>query len=165
MHWESVFGIMPDTGGFRTRTVTINPVTSSMRCSTVPAYDSAENSLKTTCYPWYCVIGFHLSLWCNTFVCSYRLVIRKSLSSPLFLWSLTSRSYSFIIWAESEMPLRRFVYNLLTFSHINSAILIDSHPAAVILINIVINMAVVIYINISTMFSLLLSCFAFHPPL
>lgn len=46
MHWESVFGIMPDTGGFRTRTVTINPVTSSMRCSTVPAYDSAENSLK-----------------------------------------------------------------------------------------------------------------------
>lgn len=46
MHWESVFGIMPDTGGFRTRTVAINPVTSSMRCSTVPAYDSAENSLK-----------------------------------------------------------------------------------------------------------------------
>nr|DAD94695.1 MAG TPA: hypothetical protein [Siphoviridae sp. ctsMn4] len=42
----------------------------------------------------------------------------------------------------------------------NSAILIANHPAAVMLINIVISMAAVIYMNVSTMFSLLLSCFA-----
>lgn len=59
------------------------------------------------------------------------------------------------------MPLRRFVYNLLTFSHMNSAILIANHPAAVMLINIVISMAAVIYMNVST---LITPSFLFYNP-